>query len=312
MHHCGIFSFFYYINRHKRIVVTYHNVIPDHLFDNTPHLGVSHAASVFEKQITLLKRKISNLVITFDDGYQNQYQIASKILNKYGMQGVFFITFQSIENGKTLLIDKITQWISYVPTGTYTIYNEQYNITHENRNPIASIIYEKLLSHYFLWNTIENELNNAYLFDSLTLDNDLKKLRFTPLMPNELADLKKDGHKIAAHSWDHKPLATLPIEDQEKDFELCQTYAKKYCNLKWYSYPYGGKKEVSIDTMRLCKQYGFSEGFTNVPTPLFDESSVEKNYQISRINLPNIYNACILNAKLSGFECFLKKILQSF
>ena len=43
MTHLGVIRFFYWLNRRKNVVLTYHNVIPDALFDHSPHLGVSHS-----------------------------------------------------------------------------------------------------------------------------------------------------------------------------------------------------------------------------------------------------------------------------
>lgn len=306
----GFFRLFYWLNRNKNIVLTYHNIIPDHLFDNSVHLGVSHRESVFEEHIKLISLRFpkDKVLITFDDGYKNQFKIAPKILENYGLRGIFFIAFQLIVDKTPLVIDKITLWLSYVPIGKYQVAGIQFIITEKNRCEIASMIYTALLSNHLLWDTIENQLNHNFAFEHLKINPALKELRFDSIQENDLLELISRGHAVAAHSWDHKPLATLPLEKQRQDFINCKKYADKYCNSRLYSYPYGGKEEVSLMTMKLCKEYGFSAAFTNNHSLICEEEDV--NFQIPRISLPNLDVSHILDAKLSGFESFCKNTIK--
>lgn len=306
----GVFSLFYFFNRHKQRVITYHNVIPDELFDNTVHLGVSHAQSVFENQIYLIKKRFSNknILITFDDGYLNQFSIASKILEKAGLSGLFFISFQLIEQQKTLTIDLVTQWVSYVPIGKYQIFDTELMVTADARFQAASILYAKLLSDYRLWYQIESELNNAYPFEKLIIDHQLKALRFQAMAKEDLLELVSNGHSVASHGWSHLPLAILLSEDQRKDFALCKKYAEKYCNSNLYSYPYGGRAEAAPITLQLCQEFGFNAAYMNIDSIAWPTQSI--HFQLPRVSLPNCDNPYILDAKLSGFEFFCKKMLK--
>lgn len=312
----GIFQLFYWLNRHKKIVLTYHNVIPDDLFDDTPQLGVSHSERIFENHIRLIKRRFNSkinerVLITFDDGYKNQCEIAAKILQKNQLVGTYFISFKLLVDGSPLIIDQVMQWISYVPIGSYRILDNLYDITDDNRHYVGSLLYEKLLKNYLLWDVIENTLNNAYCFDALKINPELKRLRFEPMTSEDIVVLKAAGHRVAAHSWDHRPLATLPLEQQRKDFSLSKKYADQYCNSSWYSYPYGGKDEVSAETTSLCAEYGFTAGYMNTPDfPSF--KNTEKKYQCTRMSLPNSCDSYALDAKLSGFEYFCKNTIKIF
>jgi peptidoglycan/xylan/chitin deacetylase (PgdA/CDA1 family) len=290
-------------------VLTYHNVIPDDLFDASLHLGVSHSESAFKKHMSILKKRLApeNVLITFDDGYVNQYEVASRILDKHNLKGVFFISFKLLIERQPLTIDKVLQWVSYVPEGQYTIFNSLYTLSEESRHPVFLLFYEKLLNDCVLWETIEEQLNVAYAFNKLRIDPALKRLRFEPLTLKNLSALKLAGHTVAAHSWAHLPLATLPIETQREDFSLSKVFAKKHCNSNLYSYPYGGKREVSSETISLCKEYGFSAAYLNINDSINDLEE-DANYQLPRIDLLN-NNAYYIEAKLSGFYFFCKLLL---
>src|ERR1043166_647164 len=120
----GVPRLFYWLNRRRCIVLTYHNVLPDTLFDDTVHLGVSHRASTFDAQLALVVRRLGTTrdrcVVTFDDGYQNQLEIAEPVLARHGLRGIFFIAFQSMTSGRALAIDQAMMWVSYVPAGEYS------------------------------------------------------------------------------------------------------------------------------------------------------------------------------------------------
>ncbi len=309
-----VFKFFYWVNRNKQIVITYHNIIPDYLFDNTVHLGMSHSQSVFEKQIEHIKKRFhpiteKKILITFDDGYKNQFEISASILNKYNLKGTYFITFKLLIEQFTLTVDRMMQWISYVPMGSYKILNRVYEINDSNRQGIASHIYVKLLGNFQMWDTIETELDQAYPFEDLKIDPELKRLRFDAMCEEDLINLASNGHTIAAHSWDHKPLSTMSMTQQKRDFALSKKYADRYCNSSWYSYPYGGKDEVSQETAKICEEYGFTAGFMNI-SDFSDWKNIKKEYRITRFSLPNYVDPYVIDAKLSGFEFFIKRLIQ--
>lgn len=313
MTYFGIIHLFYWFNKNKKLVITYHNIIPDELFDQSCHLGMSHSQSVFDVQMRLVhhrffKKNNYNIpLITFDDGYKNQIEIAARILNRYQIQGIFFVSFQSITTGKTLLIDKVMMWISYVPEGHYIILGMKLEIKDKNRTLIASVLYDHLLENFEFWQVIENELDHTFPFESLHINAELKRLRFSPFTTEDLKYLAKDGHLVATHSWSHYPLATLTIDAQREDFSKCISFTEKYCNSLLYSYPFGTSLEVSPLTAKLCVEYGFSAAYMNMSTPP-SWSDVDVNYVLPRLNLPNETNQYLLDAKLSGFEFFCRKI----
>lgn len=309
----GIINFFYLLNRRKLLTITYHNIIPDELYDGSLWLRVSsHSVSAFEQQIRIIKRRLGNRCqITFDDGYKNWVDIVAPILHKYQMRACFFISFKPLETGKPLTIDAVLFWINFVPPGKYKIYEKWLEITQENKSEVAANLHDLLFQDYKKWETIEKELNSAYAFSKFQVNERLKYLRLQPLDYKDIKKLAISRHSLGAHSWDHKPLATMPLELQDQDFAISKKLAMEYCNTENYSYPYGGLGEVSSDTARLCEKGGFDKGFMNIPE-VFYSHAVNPRYMIPRSMLPNDSNKYIIEAKLSGLESFLKKAFRNF
>jgi len=315
----GIFRLFYAINRNRALNITYHNVLPDDVYDNSVHLGMSHPSSIFETQILHINRRWpittdpdqpGTCRITFDDGYRNQKVVAARILENHGLRGVFFVPFEPLESGKTLIVDRILQWISYVIPGLYRFGGLTVDISENSRRlPAFRMIYQHLLANPEHWQSIVDELNQASPFAALEIDPTMDSLRFTPLTIRDLDEMRARGHRIGCHGWDHKPLSTLRAEFVSEEFDRCRERVPEYCSCSEFSYPFGGEAEVSSMVAKACRRANFSHGFLNVekvPSSL----SVMGQYALGRVSLPRESSPYLLDAKLSGFERFVKQILR--
>lgn len=78
----GIDALFYWLNRHAKRTLTFHNVLPDAVFRHDVSNFVSNSVSEFRTIVRELRKRWrfsvdlfdpSTLTITFDDGYLNQY-----------------------------------------------------------------------------------------------------------------------------------------------------------------------------------------------------------------------------------------------
>ena len=104
---------FRYLNRGKIKVLLYHNIVNSEktLFSNAIN------QKIFRKQIKYLQKNYNiiclsqkgkwhgicqnkiNILITFDDGFINNYEIVLPILLEYGVQASFFVITECLEKG---------------------------------------------------------------------------------------------------------------------------------------------------------------------------------------------------------------------
>ena len=316
----GIFRVFYWLNRYRRSQITFHNVLPDALLDGSPDLGMCHPVSVFECQVALIGRRMElsainegpyGPLITFDDGYINQGEVAAPILEKHGMRGQFFVPLESIENGVTLAVDQLQMWASYAPPGTYQLLGQTWQIDDADRPALCATLFQELLRHPQQWNTLSAQLDQAFPLAQLALPEAVRRLRFVPLDGPALKALAARGHHIACHSWDHHPLALLPDDLLQSQMRQCWEQHGQHCNDHGFCYPFGRPAEVSPAVARACKEAGFSHAFLCTPTRPSHYAGLE-TFALPRISLPCLEtHTFILDAKLSGFETFVKRILRS-
>lgn len=308
-----IFDLFYFITRNKQVILTYHNIISKKYFDNAFHLGVSHSDEVFEFQINeILKKRVittelglpKSVVISFDDGYLNNYSVAYPILNKYLVNAIFFITKNNIDGLEPLWIDKIMMWISYVPQGIYkSKYLGNFTIhSDETRSLINETLWQYVNDNYSLKNEILLELNSLYSFENIKAKFDLKyyKQRFTGISKEMLITMMESGNLLAYHSIDHDILSRLNIDLVEKEFKDYILEYQGVYNSQYNSYPFGGINEINDEVLTTSLKY-FQCNFMNIK---FEQGNEKV---LSRTALPNVQNRYVLHAKLSGFEGFIKK-----
>src|SRR5579864_5414087 len=101
-------------------ILMYHSVQPDPLQNVDSLNGIIHSQSFFRQQMELLARDYHpislddlttklrtgtplhprSVVITFDDGYSDNYEVAMPILNQLGILATFYATVHCIENRK--------------------------------------------------------------------------------------------------------------------------------------------------------------------------------------------------------------------
>ena len=316
-YHMGVFRVFFYLQKKRQTIVTYHNVIGDDLFDSELlHLGVSCRESSFVKQLDIIKSEFKvitevgipgSCIVSFDDGYKNNIEIAARLLNDRKISGLFFVPACSFESRSILWADELLMWVSYVPTGKYTILGGQFTLdqTNESRRSLWTHIYETLLSNYVVLDSLRGELDRQYSFDELKtiIDKTMHRLRFEGMNPSELEAIKKMGHGLGCHSFKHDILSALSDDQLEDDFTKCESYSQKY-NTRLYSYPFGGKSEVSPKVISACKKHHYSAAFLNY---LPDR---EEALSIGRISLDDLNDKYFITARLCGFERFVKKMLR--
>ena len=308
-HYLGFNRLFYAITNKRQKIITYHNVIDDLYFDDALHLGVCHSQSVFRFQLNeMTKSKLNfstkinqekSIMITFDDGYQNKFETARSILNELNIKAVFFLTSDLINAKEPLWIDKILFWFSYVPPAVYSIDGVSFAISESNRHANYSQFYHRILNDYEGLNFLLSELDKAFPFSKISIDETYYNLRFEGLTSQQIEVLKTDGHLIACHSKTHSVLSKLTEEDLVKELEVGSS---NIYNSTYFSYPFGGYHEVNEAVIDKLEKSPFSHSFMNI----WSFKNINNSHMINRLSLPNTKKKYIIHAHLSGLYYFLK------
>lgn len=318
----GFTSLCYKLNKNRKRTIAYHNVIPDKYWDGSLHLDYSMKESSFVKQLEIIQDRfgctlniddLSMATITFDDGYNNQYSVASKILDDRNIQGYFFCTANLIRDNEAFIMDKLQYWCSYVPYGVYSL--EEINIKLDIKNEFSRKIEWSKISDAILNGTeiekIEKILNDLYSFEKIRINKDLYKLRFRGISKEQLSEMKSKGHKIGAHSANHKRLSDMSSEELQEDICLCSSMLYETYNTNIFCYPFGSRSDINEKVINIIKNEGFDSSFAYSNNPIKEGYN---NYFMPRMFLPDTDDKDTIDLILSGAKHFMsfRKLLPKY
>lgn len=219
------------------------------------------------------------LLLTFDDGYIDNYTFALPILQEYGVQGSFFIPGKTFATHQLLDVNKIhyilasadifalvkdvKKEINYYRGQEYD-YPPVEELFHEyavaSRFDIKETIFVKRMLQTVLpeslRNTISSKLFQKYV--GVTEEQLAHELYMTEA---QIRTMKRQGMFIGIHGYDHYWLGNLPAEKMRQDISMAlETLDEFIDRKKWVmNYPYGSYNK---DVLEYIRREGAHVGLT--------------------------------------------------
>jgi len=255
-------------------ILYYHHVFPDknpyHPEDLTSRqfdqqirfLAKNFNILSLKQAISLLKKKAlpaKALVITFDDGYQDNYTIAAPILEKHHCAATFFIATQGVSKGY-LWNDVIEQTLrtTTVKGISKNIIGKVINITTEHEKIAA---FEQLMMKLkFL-----NHKNRTEKIAQLSQELNVKDIKQSMMSAKQIADLHQRGFSIGAHTHSHTILSTESNEDSYRELTTNKNNLEEIIGnpIEFLAFPNGlYKRDFNQTHCDLAHQLGFKAAFS--------------------------------------------------
>lgn len=319
----GIDALFYFLNRKAKRIITFHNVMPEHLLPEGKRIGLTDNEEEFRLMIREIRKHFEistdifdckTATITFDDGYKNQQEIASRILSEFGCNGIIFGAGKVLNNDKpheALVVDLLLHWTELVDNGNYVIPQIQQGsikITTDNRG----LVWQK-----YIWPTFvkDRESKGQNLLDALDAVYPIKRifakcspeylrLRMTGITDAEITELRVKGWLVGWHTYSHYPLSSLSEEEQKREIDELAPFDMKSVV---FSYPYGELASVNADSIRVAEEGGYPSAVSNVSI----HNDMLSMHFLPRTMLFKTYTKYKIHFELSGAKYFIqnKKLL---
>lgn len=219
------------------------------------------------------------LLLTFDDGYIDNYTVALPILEEYGVQGSFFIPGKTFATHRLLDVNKIHYMLAsgniydliqdvkkemdyyrgaeydYAPTdelfAEYAVANRFDNKeTIFVKRMLQTVLPEKLR------NIISSNLFEKYV--GVTEEQLAYELYMTE---EQIRAMKRHGMFIGIHGYDHYWLGNLSEEQMKQDIDMALDIMDEYIDKKCWvmNYPYG---DYNDNVIKYVKSRGACIGLT--------------------------------------------------
>jgi len=237
------------------------------------------------KEKKVLQRGI---LITFDDGYADNFYFALPILEKLKIPVTFFICSENIDRDEEswshqleqifFSKKKLPEKLNSEFNGKKYIFNtanekaikNTYHKLHEMIRHLNKENRDKILNLLFKWSSLIKMTREYYR----TLSTDeLKKMENSELI------------EIGGHTVNHNLLSTLNENEQRKEIEENKGHLERIINkeILAFSYPYGRKKDYNRDTIEIVKN-NYQIAFSNFPGVIRNNSNI---YELPRFLVRN-------------------------
>lgn len=243
-------------------------------------------------------------VVTFDDGYLDNLEVAAPILKDNGMRGVFFIATSYIEDRRVYWWDRINYLLHHAEPGRRRVelsYPTRILLDLDNDRDAALGTLLQLLKIQF---GLDVERLLSDLADGLGVawDRDLER---------ELADgfvmtwdqvraLRNMGMDVESHTRSHRALQTVPHAELVSELSGAKQDLERELgeSVHAISYPIGRSIANLAPIKQALREAGYQLGFTNASgaQPLWGESDC---YDLRRIAIEPEYQGSFFRGVLA-------------
>lgn len=298
-----------YRNDNKVCVLLYHRVctLPTDIWSlaASPDLFETHI-KFFKENYNIIKfdddwSKINetSLVITFDDGYADNFYYALPILEKYKVPATIFVCTGNISTTKEFWWDELERIIFSTDKTRYYFlpYNEWLSFSgYEDKVDACQKI------RLFLKGLLPKEREN-FLFtmmEELKVGSENREYNRS-LSENELLKLASSPWiTIGGHTVTHNMLSAEPREMQQWEITTSKERIEKIINRKMtaFAYPFGDKQDINDYSIECTRNAGYKKAATTTAGLANHEGD---SFRIPRNTMP-------LYSEINDVQRHLRKI----
>jgi peptidoglycan/xylan/chitin deacetylase (PgdA/CDA1 family) len=212
----------------------------------------------------------NTILVTFDDGYRDNYLTGKPLLEKYNIPATFFITTNAIGKQEEFWWDALERICLQSPVLPSKLILQQPDNISFNLGKSTNVNVISPLNLYLrLCEIIRNmETSQQQTFIKMLevwAKNATVRPEYFTMDKRELLDLQSNEmFTIGAHTMSHPFLPNLSYDDQKSEIQGCIALLESLTGdaPKYLAYPHGGRDQ---NTLEILAESGIELGFTTDP-----------------------------------------------
>jgi peptidoglycan/xylan/chitin deacetylase (PgdA/CDA1 family) len=208
-------------------------------------------------------RRGRRVMLTFDDGYRDNFELAYPLLRRHGLSATFFLTTGFLDSPFVPWWDEISWMVrnaraAAVPAGGWLDGAETVDLA-QPADAIATLVAR--------CKQLPGERVEAFLdhvageSGSGRCDADASALWVGWEMARQMRD---GGMTIGGHTVTHPVLSSVPLERQRQEIDGCAARLRQELGqeMRWFAYPVGGIGTFTEETKDLLRARGVRLAFS--------------------------------------------------
>lgn len=282
LYHSRLLDFLRTRCRNRLIVFNYHRLRPDAVDFATPFddFGFGPTASAFRRQMQWLKHNThlvseQNIIeclhakksftkpcalVTFDDGYRDNYTIGYPILKESGIPAIFFIPTDSIGTRRLGHWDIIAYLIKQTAKPYLIFGRERFDLRQQRHQAI-----KHWQAKAKMGNEDEIKILMARLTEICEVALPTVEAQDRELMNwEEILEVSQNNVTIGSHTHTHPCLSRLDAAAQRREMSLPKTIIEEKIGqaVRSIAYPFGSPRYYNRDTLQIAAACGYDLGFS--------------------------------------------------
>ncbi len=325
-YYSGIIKCLKWFNNSASIILAYHRILPQGSTDITfIQPGMYVTVEAFEKHMHYISQhyqviSLENLtcsptpkntcIVTFDDGWADNFTYAFPILRRYGIPATVFISTNMIETNNWPWTDRISYYIH--TSNIYHFVNimenafqkqsrdifKVINLTRDKKNIVEDILnYMKKLDHRTLITLM------TFIDHSMSQQLEVLNMKRPWLTWNEIIEMSHNNISFGAHTHNHIILTKVSLDNAREEMLLSKEILSQKIRkpVHSFSYPNGSYNEKITASVQEC---GFDIGVTTMRGSIDDSDNL---FTLRRIMIHNDISstlplfACVLTNRFPFF-----------
>jgi len=228
-----------------------------------------------------------SVVLTFDDGFKDNFKYLLPVLKKYNVPATYYINSSVIGTKHNLWFQSVINYFFAIKENTVKIElsNKEYDLSSADKRYIAAFDFMQYLQTNYKPDKFHEVIESVAGVKALPNDDDYH------LSWDDLSILAKEPLiTLGAHSYNHYPLAYC--DEKQSKFEIEKSVTdleeKLAIKIKHFSYPRGHVEDFNDWHIKVLKDLGISSAVTTIRGV---NRKGQDLFQIKRVGFPqNISN----------------------
>jgi peptidoglycan/xylan/chitin deacetylase (PgdA/CDA1 family) len=244
----------------------------------------------------------NSVIITFDDGYRDNYTQAYPILKKYDLKATIALTTGNIGSRELFWWDRIAYCVQKTSVNNCNLIHFG-NISLDNKEFIARKLQEEL-------KRVSNEMKNEILTEiEEKLCVSFPEMEGILLSWEEIIEMSVHNITFAAHTVSHPILTRINFSDAEREIMeskiAIESEVKKKVNV--FVYPNGKKMDMSKEIDYFLGNNGFNFSLSTQ----YGTNTIKPGlFRLRRVSIEPDDNLLFFKIKIRGFGRLLAPLYE--